>query len=58
LESLHQAFKKGLQDPDFINACTKGESVIAHRGPKEMAEHIRKLDANLKQILGDLKTKE
>jgi len=58
LESLHQAFKKGLQDPDFINACAKGESIVTYRDPKEMADHILKLNASLKQILGDLKIKE
>ena len=55
LESLHQAFKKGLQDPEFIKACERGESIIFYRSPKETAEHIFKLNENIKQILRELK---
>ncbi len=55
LESLHQAFKKGLQDPEFIKACERGESIIFYRSPKETTEHIFKLNENIKQILRELK---
>jgi tripartite-type tricarboxylate transporter receptor subunit TctC len=55
LESLHQAFKKGLQDPDFIKACAIGESVIIYRNPKEMAEHILQFNKEMEEIIRELK---
>jgi len=55
LETLHQAFKKGLQDPDFIKACAMGESIITYRNPQEMAKHILQMNEDTKQIIRDLK---
>jgi len=55
LETLHQAFKKGLQDPDFIKGCAMGESIITYRNPQEMAKHIFQMNEDTKQVIHDLK---
>ncbi len=55
LEILHQAFKKGLQDPDFIKACATGESVIFYRNPREMTEHILQFNKEMEEMIRDLK---
>ncbi len=51
LETLHQAFKKGLQDQDFIKACSMGESIITYRNPRETTEYLHKLSQETKQIV-------
>jgi len=55
LETLHQAFKKGLEDPDFIKACATGESIIFYRNPKEMTEHILQFNKEMEEITRSLK---
>ncbi len=58
LETLHQVFKKGLQDPEFIKACATGESVIIYRNPREMTEHILQFSKEMVEIIRDLKIKK
>ncbi len=55
LETLHQAFKKGLKDPEFIKACAIGESMITYRNPKEMTEHILQFNKEMEEVIRGLK---
>jgi len=55
LETLHQAFKKGLQDPEFIKSCGIGESIIIYRNPQEMTEHILQFNKEMEELIRDLK---
>ncbi len=55
LETLHQAFKKGLEDPEFVKACATGETIIIYRNPKEMAEHIFQFNKEMEEVFRDLK---
>ena len=55
VEILHQAFKKGMEDPDFIKSCELGEQVVVYRNPQDTGALIQKLDEEIKELIGEMK---
>jgi tripartite-type tricarboxylate transporter receptor subunit TctC len=58
VEIIHQAFKKGIQDPTFIKACGMVDQTIVYRGPKDAADYLKKLDGEIVEITRELKLKK
>ena len=52
VETLHLAFKKALEDPDYIRVCKETDQVIAYRGPQDLARYI----AETHEVWGSLIT--
>jgi len=58
VETIHQAFKKGLEDPAFVKACEVVDHSIIYRSPAETAQLFNKVDDEVKNILEDLKLRK
>ena len=55
VEILHQAFKKAIEDPDFIKSCDVGEQVIRYRNPQDAAVLFKKIDEEMKELISEMK---
>lgn len=53
VEILHGAFKKAMDDPDFLRACESGGTVPKYRSTEESARFIVKLNEDFKSWLKD-----
>lgn len=51
LTRLHDAFKKALEDAEFLKVIEKFELLVSHKNPKEFAETIRKSDEKIRSII-------
>jgi tripartite-type tricarboxylate transporter receptor subunit TctC len=40
VETLHDAFKKAMEDPDFIKVSHQLDQPALYRGPQELAKHL------------------
>ncbi len=58
VETLHQAFKKAMEDPDFVKAATSIDQIIVYRNPQELAKYILKLDEEISEILRERKIRK
>jgi tripartite-type tricarboxylate transporter receptor subunit TctC len=52
VETLHRAFKKAMEDPDYIRVCQQTDQVIVYRGPQELAQY----QAEVHEVWGSLIT--
>jgi tripartite-type tricarboxylate transporter receptor subunit TctC len=55
VETLHQAFKKGLSDPEFVKSCSIVDHVIIYRNPQDATRHYQKLYDEYGKLVRDLK---
>jgi tripartite-type tricarboxylate transporter receptor subunit TctC len=51
LSRLHDAFKKALDDPEFIKVIDKFELLVSYRSPKDFGDVIRKTNEGIKGVL-------
>ena len=58
VEILHQAFKKGLEDPEFIKGCGLVDHAILYKNPQETAKFVQKLDTEVGEMIRDLKLRK
>lgn len=60
VDILHRAFKKALEDPDYIQMCEKFSTPIVYRGPEEITRYIMETHAIISKVLNEmgLKRKE
>jgi tripartite-type tricarboxylate transporter receptor subunit TctC len=58
VEILHQAFKKGLEDPEFIKACGQVDHAVVYKNPQETAKFIQTLDTEVGEMLRELKMRK
>ena len=58
VETLHQAFKKAMDDPEFIKGCTLVDHIAIYRNPQETAKHLQQLSAEIGTLVQDLKLRE
>ncbi len=58
VETVHQAFKKGMEDPDFINACGMVDHVVLYQNPKDTAKLLHQLYEELGGIVRELKLRK
>ncbi len=55
VDTLHQAFKKSLEDPDFIKMGRQLDQPMIYRGPADLAKHLVQMNqevGSLNQSLG------
>ena len=38
--TLHNAFKKSLEDPDFLKVVNQVDAIVTYRSPEELAKHL------------------
>jgi tripartite-type tricarboxylate transporter receptor subunit TctC len=44
VETLHSAFKKAMEDPDFIRVSRSMDQPPVYRGPEELGKHVVKMN--------------
>ncbi len=57
-ETLHQAFKKAMQDPDFSKGCSMVDHAMIYRNPADATKHYQKLDEEFGKLIRDLKLRK
>jgi tripartite-type tricarboxylate transporter receptor subunit TctC len=45
--TLHNAYKRAIEDPDFVNVMNKMDMVFSYRGPQDFEKYITNLNAQL-----------
>ena len=58
VQTLHAAFKKAMDDPDFINVNKVGDMPIIYRGPEDLAKHLLKLNEEVQGVIKSLGLRE
>jgi tripartite-type tricarboxylate transporter receptor subunit TctC len=54
VETLRAAFKKAMDDPEWIAACHKLFHPIEYRGPKELSDHLLKMNEEVETLVKKL----
>lgn len=51
VETLHQAFKKAMEDPDFIKISRQLDQPALYRGPAELAKHLKEMNETVGALI-------
>lgn len=51
METLHQAFKKAMEDPDFIKISRQLDQPALYRGPAELAKHLKEMNETVGALI-------
>jgi tripartite-type tricarboxylate transporter receptor subunit TctC len=54
VETLHGAFKKATEDPDFIKVSHQLDQPFIYRGPAELAKHVVKMNEEVGGLISSL----
>jgi len=54
VETLHGAFKKAMEDPDFIKLGRQMDQPSIYRGPQELAKHLVKMNEEVGALIRSL----
>jgi tripartite-type tricarboxylate transporter receptor subunit TctC len=54
VETLHQAFKKAMEDPNFIRVSNQVDQPPFYRSPQELARHLVKIHDQLAPLIRNL----
>lgn len=54
VETLHQAFKKAMEDPDFIKISRQLDQPALYRGPQELAKHLEEMNESVGTLIRSL----
>ena len=54
VETLHGAFKKAMEDPDFIRVSRQLDQPTIYRGPQELTKHVVKMNEEVGALIGSL----
>lgn len=57
-ETLHQAFKKAMQDPEFVKGCSMVDHAMIYRNPEDATTHYQKLDEEFGKLIRELKLRK
>ena len=55
VEKLHQAFKKAMEDPDFLKACTMVDHMPLYRNPQDTTKQMHSFNKLVGEIIGQMK---
>jgi tripartite-type tricarboxylate transporter receptor subunit TctC len=58
VEVLHGAFKKAMDDPDFIKVSRQLDQPTIYRSPEELGKHLVKMNAELDELIRGLGIRE
>lgn len=53
-ETLHGAFKKAMEDPDFIKMGHQLYQPVVYRGPQELGKHLIEMNEEMGALIGTL----
>jgi tripartite-type tricarboxylate transporter receptor subunit TctC len=54
VETLHGAFKKAMEDPDFIRVSHQVDQPGIYRGPQELAKHLVEMNEEVGSLIRSL----
>jgi tripartite-type tricarboxylate transporter receptor subunit TctC len=54
VDTIHKAFKKAMEDPDFINMAKKYDTPIIYRGPEDVTKEVHKVFNIIADIVKEL----
>ena len=54
VETLHQAFKKAMEDPNFIRVSNQVDQPPYYRGPQELGKHLVEIHEQLVPLIRSL----
>ena len=54
VETLHKAFKKAMEDPDFIRISRQMDMPLIYRSPQELAKHLVEMNEEVGGLIGSL----
>jgi tripartite-type tricarboxylate transporter receptor subunit TctC len=54
VDTLHRAFKKSMEDPDFIKTAEKFATPLVYRNPEEMTKYVHDFFAELGPVVKQL----
>ena len=54
VETLHDAYKKGMEDPDFINIMTQMDMLVYYLGPQDFKNYLLKLRDEIGPLIQQL----
>lgn len=54
VETLHGAFKKAMEDPDFIRVSRQLDQPTIYRGPQELTKHVVKMNEEVGALITSL----
>jgi tripartite-type tricarboxylate transporter receptor subunit TctC len=58
VETLHSAFKKAMEDPDFVRVSRQVDQPPLYRGPEELGKHIVKMNEEVGELIQKLGLQE
>ena len=58
IQTLHGAFKKAMEDPDFINVNKQGDMPLIYRGPEDLAKHLLQMNEEVEGLTKSLGLRE
>jgi tripartite-type tricarboxylate transporter receptor subunit TctC len=58
VETLHGAFKKAMEDPDFIKVSKQVDQPPLYRGPDDLAKHLVKMNEEVGGLINSLGLRE
>ncbi len=58
VETLHQAFKKGMEDPDFIRVSNQVDQPPYYRSPQNLGKHLNQLQGQLAPLVRSLASRK
>jgi len=58
VETLHSAFKKAIEDPDFIMVSRQVDQPPVYRGPQELGKHLVKMNEEVGGLIKKLGLQE
>jgi tripartite-type tricarboxylate transporter receptor subunit TctC len=54
VETLHAAFKKAMEDPDFIKMGDQMDQPVLYRGPQELGKHLVEMNEQVGSLIRSL----
>jgi len=54
VDMLHRAFKKAMEDPDFIRISRQMDMPLVYRGPQELAKHLVEMNEEVGSLIRSL----
>jgi tripartite-type tricarboxylate transporter receptor subunit TctC len=54
VETLHSAFKKAMDDPDFIKVSNQADQPLLYRGPQDLAKHLVRMNEEVGTLVRNL----
>ncbi|HEX7372094.1 MAG TPA: tripartite tricarboxylate transporter substrate-binding protein, partial [Thermodesulfobacteriota bacterium] len=58
VDTLHSAFKKAMEDPDFIRVSRQMDQPPLYRGPQELSKHLVKMNEEVGELIKKLGLQE